>query len=52
VVNAKLNQDITLFEKLSTAIFLEVSNLFDEDYEEGSGPYPGRTFLLGAQLSF
>lgn len=52
VVNAKLNQDIKLFEKISTAVFLEVKNLFDEDYEEGSGPYPGRNFLAGMQFSF
>ena len=52
VVNAKLKQDITLFEKLSTAVFVEVDNLFDEDYHEGSGPYPGRTFLVGVQFSF
>jgi iron complex outermembrane receptor protein/outer membrane receptor for ferrienterochelin and colicins len=52
VVNARLNQDIKLFEKISTAVFLEVKNLFDEDYEEGSGPYPGRNFLAGMQFSF
>ncbi len=52
VVNARLNQDIKLFEKISTAVFLEVRNLFDEDYEEGSGPYPGRSYLVGMQFSF
>ncbi len=52
MVNARLNQDLKLFEKISTAVFLEVKNLFDEDYEEGSGPYPGRNFLAGMQFTF
>lgn len=52
VVNARLNQDIKLFEKLKTDLFFEVKNLFDEDYEEGSGPMPGRSLLVGMTVSF
>ncbi|MBU0970529.1 MAG: TonB-dependent receptor [Proteobacteria bacterium] len=50
--NLKLNQKFSLTPKLSTDIFVEVKNIFDEDYEEGHGPKPGRSFLVGASLTF
>ncbi|MBA3012768.1 MAG: TonB-dependent receptor [Proteobacteria bacterium] len=50
--NFKLNQEFSLTPKLSTNIFIEVKNIFDEDYEEGHGPLPGRGFLVGASLTF
>ncbi|MBU1343916.1 MAG: TonB-dependent receptor [Proteobacteria bacterium] len=52
VCNARLNQNIKLSEKFSTDLFFHVKNLFDENYEEGHGPYPGISFLLGMKLSF
>ncbi len=52
VCNAKLSQKLPFFEKVDTDLFLEAGNLFDEDYEEGSGPYPGRSLLIGMKFSF
>ncbi len=52
VCNARLNQAIPIFEKVSTDLFLEFSNIFDENYEEGWGPTPGRSFLAGMKFSF
>ncbi|MDD9302296.1 MAG: TonB-dependent receptor [Desulfobacter sp.] len=52
VVNAKLNQAFSFTEKISSDIFIEVKNLFDENYEEGSGPMPGRNFLAGISFNF
>ncbi len=50
--NARLNQAIPLSKSFSTDLFLEFSNIFDKDYEEGSGPTPGRNFLAGMKFSF
>jgi iron complex outermembrane receptor protein/outer membrane receptor for ferrienterochelin and colicins len=52
LVNAKLNQRFDLTEKISTDLFLELKNIFDENYEEGSGPTPGRSFLAGISFTF
>lgn len=52
VCNLKLNQEFALTEKLSTDLFIEVRNLFDENYEEGHGPTPGRSFLAGVSFVF
>ncbi|MCG8565242.1 MAG: TonB-dependent receptor, partial [Desulfobacterales bacterium] len=52
VANFKVNQKWKITDKLTSDIFLEVSNLFDEDYYLGHGPEPGRNFLVGATLSF
>ena len=52
VCNFKVNQVIQLSDRLSTDLFVQVKNIFDEDYEEGKGPQPGRSFLVGATLSF
>ncbi|MCD4718639.1 MAG: TonB-dependent receptor [Desulfobacula sp.] len=52
VCNLKLNQQISFTKKLTTDFFIEFKNIFDEDYEEGSGPMPGRSFLIGMTLSF
>lgn len=50
--NAKLIQELNLCPKLMTELFLEVKNLTDKDYDEGSGPMPGRSFLAGVSLTF
>jgi outer membrane cobalamin receptor len=52
LVNAKLNQNFALTEKLSCDLFLEMKNIFDENYEEGHGPTPGRSFLAGVSMTF
>lgn len=52
LVNLRLNQELTLFESVSPELFLEVDNLFDTYYEEGNGPTPGRSFLVGARVTF
>lgn len=52
ICNARLNQAIPLSDKFTTDLFLEFSNVFDENYEEGWGPTPGRSFLAGMKFSF
>lgn len=52
VCNFKLNQEFALTEKLSTDLFIEVRNLFDENYEEGHGPTQGRSLLAGVSFVF
>ena len=52
VCNLKLNQEFSLTPKMSTDLFIEVKNLFDENYEEGHGPTPGRSFLAGMSFTF
>ena len=52
VFNARLSQKLNLFDKISPDIFLEVENLLDENYEEGNGPTPGRSFLVGLSVTF
>lgn len=52
VCNAKLIQKLPFFKVIDTDLFIEAANLFDENYEEGNGPTPGRTVLVGMKLSF
>ena len=52
VCNAKLIQAIPMSQKFTTRVFLEIKNMFDENYEEGHGPTPGRSFLLGLAVNF
>jgi iron complex outermembrane receptor protein/outer membrane receptor for ferrienterochelin and colicins len=52
VCNAKLIQAVKFSKSFDTSVFLEFKNIFDENYEEGHGPYPGRSFLVGMKLSF
>ncbi|MCD4678407.1 MAG: TonB-dependent receptor [Desulfobacula sp.] len=52
VCNARINQEISFGKKLTTDLFFEIKNIFDENYEEGHGPTPGRSFLIGMKLSF
>lgn len=52
VCNARVNQNISTSKALATDLFFEVKNLFDENYEEGHGPTPGRSFLVGMTVSF
>lgn len=52
VCNARLSQEISVFNNIKTDLFLEAKNIFDENYEEGSGPTPGRSLLFGMTVSF
>ena len=52
ICNARLNQNFKISDKITTDIFLEAKNIFDKNYEEGHGPYPGRSFLVGLKFSF
>lgn len=52
LLNARLNQEWAITEKVMMDLFLEVKNIADENYDEGSGPEPGRSFLVGASVSF
>ena len=52
LINARLSQEITLFDKIRPEVFLEIDNLLDKNYDEGNGPAPGRTFLAGARVTF
>ena len=52
LLNARLDQKISLVSKLDTTIFVEGSNLTDLNYDEGSGPEPGRMYNAGLALRF
>ncbi|MFH1154571.1 MAG: TonB-dependent receptor [Pseudomonadota bacterium] len=52
LLNAKLIQKLNFVTKLDMEAFLEFKNIMDKDYEEGSGPMPGRSFLAGVTLTF
>ena len=52
LLNCKFSQDLKRFLKIGSTAFLEVKNIMDKDYEEGSGPMPGRSFLAGLTVSF
>lgn len=53
VVDTKLTKDIIKRDGLRFEVFLEITNLFDEDYSEQSGiPMPGRWIKSGARIEF
>jgi vitamin B12 transporter len=53
VVDTKLTKGIIKRDKLALEAFLEITNLFDEDYSEQSGiPMPGRWIKSGVRLEF
>jgi vitamin B12 transporter len=53
VVDTKLAKGIIRRERLAFEAFLEITNLFDEDYSEQSGiPMPGRWIKSGVRLEF
>ncbi len=52
LLNARLDQKISLVNKLDTTVFVEGSNLTDVNYDEGSGPEPGRMYSAGLALKF
>ncbi|MCX5667067.1 MAG: TonB-dependent receptor [Candidatus Omnitrophica bacterium] len=53
VVDTKLIKEIIKKENLAFEAFLEITNLFDEDYSEQSGiPMPGRWIKSGVRLEF
>lgn len=50
--NARFAQKFNMFKKFTPELFLEIENILDKNYEEGNGPTPGRSLLLGASVSF
>lgn len=52
LLNARLAQKISLTGKVDTTLFVEGSNLTDKNYEQGSGPEPGRMYRAGLALRF
>ncbi|MCP3872844.1 MAG: TonB-dependent receptor [Desulfobacteraceae bacterium] len=52
ICNVRLNQNISFTKKMTTDFFVEVKNIFDENYDEGSDPAPGRSFLAGITITF
>lgn len=50
--NAKVVQQIRRFGKLDSRFFAEIKNIFDKDYDRGTGPNPGRSFLAGLTLTY
>ena len=52
ICNARVNQKLPLFNKVKTDLFIEIRNIFDQNYEEENGPGPGRSFLAGMTLGF
>jgi len=53
VVDTKLIKEIIKKDKLAFEVFLEITNLFDEDYSEQSGiPMPGRWLKSGVRVEF
>ncbi len=52
MINCKVSQDLSSFINIDSTVFMEVKNIMDEDYEEGSGPMPGRSFLVGLTAKF
>ncbi|MFH1957792.1 MAG: TonB-dependent receptor [bacterium] len=52
LLNAKISYKLRTLRRISPEIFASVSNILDADYEEGSGPMPGRNFLAGLKLAF
>jgi len=51
LMNAKMVQDLNLYGGLSTEIWGQVTNIFDQDYDEGR-PMPGRNFLVGLTMRY
>lgn len=52
IYNARFVQKLTMFDKITPELFLEIENITDKNYEEGDGPTAGRSFLLGASITF
>ena len=52
LLNAKLSQDLKALIKFESDVFIEIKNIADKDYEEGSGPMPGRSILVGMTVTF
>ncbi len=52
LLNARLEQEISLTGKLKTTLFVQGTNLTDKDYQVDNGPEAGRMYLAGLQVSF
>jgi len=52
LLNARMEQKISLTQKIGTTLFVEGSNLTDLNYDEGSGPEAGRMYKAGLALKF
>lgn len=47
LINAKFRQSLKSLVTMDLEVFMEIKNIADVDYEEGSGPMPGRSMLVG-----
>ena len=52
MLNARISQEIKRVWGVGSEVFFEMSNMTDKDYDEGSGPMPGRNFLAGMTLRY
>ncbi|MFH1353571.1 MAG: TonB-dependent receptor [bacterium] len=52
LLNVKISYKLQTRRRISPEIFASVTNILDADYDEGSGPMPGRNFLAGLKLAF
>ncbi|MFY9398729.1 MAG: TonB-dependent receptor, partial [Desulfomonilia bacterium] len=52
LLGARLAQDISITDTVRTTLFVEGSNLTDKDYQEDSGPEPGRMYRAGLAVRF
>lgn len=52
LVNCRIRQTLKKLWKIDSECFFEVKNIFDENYEEGKGPAPGRSFLAGLSVTY
>jgi len=52
LINARLTQDVTMFLKKDSELFLEVKNLTDKNYYETNGPEAGRNYMAGLTIKF
>jgi iron complex outermembrane receptor protein/outer membrane receptor for ferrienterochelin and colicins len=50
LLNARISQSLPKAWGIGSEFFAEVTNITDRDYDEGSGPEPGRNFLIGLTL--
>ena len=52
LLGARLAQDISITDTVRTTLFVEGSNIMDKDYQEDSGPEPGRMYRAGLAVRF
>ncbi len=52
LINARVSQKLGRLWGVGSELFLDVRNITDKNYDEGSGPMPGRNFLAGLTLRY